>query len=259
MLLVAGLDQRRFNDYAPITGECIEDQEPQRFTPRGDFMALDVETKDCTALSDAELAEMADMCTEGGMQYEIGTLSKETEKWVLVTQVHDGQQLRGFSFSTLERIGGTPCVLFGVVAIKRATKRDTVLRQLIADNYRRALMAFPDEDVLIGTRMCQADAFDAFKNLTDIIPRPGHKASGEERAWGRRLVKRFGIEADRYDDTTFRVTGDGNLALVLDHEATKQDKIDPEVASMFDDIDSNAGDCLITCGWIMAEDLLKFG
>ena len=48
----------------------------------------------------------------------------------------------------------------------------------------------------LGTRMSDAGAFEAFKVLTDIVPRPGHKASGEERAWGRRLAKRFGIEAD---------------------------------------------------------------
>ena len=50
-------------------------------------MALDVTTKDCTALSDAELAEMADLCADGGICYEIGLLSKLVSDWVLVTQV----------------------------------------------------------------------------------------------------------------------------------------------------------------------------
>ena len=35
-------------------------------------MATDVETKDCTALSDAELAEMADLCADGPHRYEAG-------------------------------------------------------------------------------------------------------------------------------------------------------------------------------------------
>ena len=35
-------------------------------------MAIEVETKDCTALSDAELAELADMCAGGPAGYEIG-------------------------------------------------------------------------------------------------------------------------------------------------------------------------------------------
>lgn len=40
-------------------------------------MAIDVDTKDCTALSDAELEEMADICTDGPARYGIGILSKQ--------------------------------------------------------------------------------------------------------------------------------------------------------------------------------------
>ena len=69
-------------------------------------MAIDVETKDCTALSDAELGEMADICADGPAGYDVGLLSKQREEWVLITQVRDGGKLLGFSFCTLERIGG---------------------------------------------------------------------------------------------------------------------------------------------------------
>ena len=222
-------------------------------------MALEVTTKDCTALSDSELAEMADICADGGHCYEVGTLSKQVEEWVLVTLVQEGNHLRGFSFSTLERIGGTPCILLGVAAVKRTSKRDAVLRAIIGDNFRRALMAFPDEDVLLGTRMSDAGAFEGFKLLTDIVPRPGHKASGEERAWGRRLAKRFGVDAERYDDQTFVVTGDGAPPLVLDHESLKPESIDADVAAQFTVLDDGRGDCIVTCGWVMAEELLKHG
>lgn len=221
-------------------------------------MPLDVTTKDCTALSDAELAEMADLCADGGISYEIGTLSKQVADWVLVTQVREGNLLRGFSFSTLERIGGTPCVLLGVAEVKRTSKRDAVLKAVIADNLRRALMAFPDEDVLLGTRMCDPAGFEAFKVLVDVIPRPGHKASGEERAWGRRLAKRFDIDAERYDDQNFTVTGDGGSPLVLDHESLKPEKTEADVAAQFGDLDGARGDCLVTFGWVMAEELLKY-
>src|SRR6056297_2612309 len=196
-------------------------------------MALEVTTKDTTALSDSELAEMADICADGGHCYEVGTLSKQVEQWVLVTLVQEGNHLRGFSFSTLERIGGTPCILLGVASIRRTAKREPVLRAIMSDNYRRALMAFPDEDVLVGTRMTAPDALDAFKALTDVVPRPGHKASGEERAWGRRLAKRFGVDAENYDARSFTVTGDGGSPLVLDYESLKRDAIDDAVAEQF--------------------------
>src|SRR5262249_16860386 len=158
-------------------------------------MAITVETKDCTALDDTELAEMADLCAEGPAQYEVGLLSKQAEAWVLVSLAREGSKLRGFSFSTLERIGGTPCVLLGWASVQRGSGRDAVLKGVITDQFRRAVLAFPDEDVLIGTRFLDAGGYEAYKTLEDIVPRPDHKASGEERAWGRRLAKRFGIDA----------------------------------------------------------------
>lgn len=222
-------------------------------------MPFDVSTKDCAQLNDSELAEMADLCAETPSRYEIGDLSKQAEAWVLVTQVREGAHLRGFSFSTLERIGGTPAIILGLAHVRRTSKRDQVLKGIMNDNYRRALMAFPDEDVLLGTRMSDAGAFEGFKLLTDIVPRPGHKASGEERAWGRRLAKRFGVDAERYDDQTFVVTGDGAPPLVLDHESLKPESIDADVAAQFTVLDDGRGDCIVTCGWVMAEELLKHG
>jgi hypothetical protein len=220
-------------------------------------MAIAIETKDCTQLSDAELVEMADICAEGPSSFEIGLLSKQVEAWVLITMARDGRNLRGFSFCTLERIGGTPCVLIGCASIKRTSRRDAALRAMMTDQFRRAVLAFPDEDVLVGTRLVSADGFEAFKNLDDIVPRPDHKASGEERAWGRRLAKRFGIENGTYRDRDFIASGDGSFPLALDHESLNPDKLSPEVIAFFDDVNPDRGDSLIAFGWAMAEDLAK--
>lgn len=217
-------------------------------------MAIQVETKDCTALSDAELGEMADICADGPARYDVGTLSKQREAWVLITQARENGKLCGFSFCTLERIGGTPCLLVGLASVKRGARRETVLRALMADQYRRALLAFPDEDVLVGTRLIDAAGFQAFRGLEDLVRRPGHKATGEERAWGRRLAKRFGAEG-RLDDRTFTLRGDGNPCGALDYEALKPDHVDPQVAAFFEGLDRERGDSLIAFGWAMAEDL----
>ena len=222
-------------------------------------MALDVVTKDCPALRDAEYADMADLCAEGPSRFVVGLLSKQAESWVLITLVREGALLRGFSFSTLERIGGTPCVLIGLASVKRTSRRDSVLKAIMADEFRRAVLAFPDEDVLIGTRFTSASGFEAFKSLQDIVPRPGHKATGEERAWGRRLAKRFGIENGNYDDRAFVAKGDGTFPLVLDHDSLKPERIEPDVAAQFDALDTARGDALVAFGWVMAEDLAKLG
>jgi hypothetical protein len=220
-------------------------------------MAIDVETKDTTALGDAELATLGDICADGPASFDIGLLSKQREEWVLITTAKSGNALQGFSFCTLERIGGTPCVLIGLATVKRTSKRTEVLKALMADQYRRAVLAFPDEDVLIGTRFVDPSGFEAFalsRKLEDVVPRPGHKASGEERAWGRRLAKRFGVDAD-YDDRAFVAKGDGAVPCVLDHESLKPGAVSDEVRALFDGLDTSRGDSLIAFGWAMAEDL----
>jgi hypothetical protein len=217
-------------------------------------MALDVETKDCTALSDGEITEMADTVTDGPAGFDIGLLSKQAEEWVLITQVRETGKLLGFSFCTLERIGGTPCLLWGLASVKRNAKRDQVLKSLTADQFRRAVLAFPDEDVLVGTRFIDPGAFAAFKNLEDICPRPGHKPTGEERAWSRRLAKRFGAEG-RIDDRSFLVTGDTVAAGVFDFSASKPEAVPADIASFFEPLASDRRDVLIAFGWGMAEDL----
>jgi hypothetical protein len=212
-----------------------------------------VETRDCAALTDGDLDEMASM----GGAFDIGALSKAKEDWVLSTTCRIEGKLHGCTFSTLERIGGTPCVLLGLMSVKRTAKRDQVLKGLMNEAYHRALMAFPDEDVVLGSRFATAGGLEAFKQLDEMIPRPGHRAVGEERAWGRRLAKRFGVDST-YDEQSFVVKSNGQSGF-LDHETLKPEKVKPEVAAMFATVDPKKSGSLIVHGWVMAEDLVKLG
>jgi len=216
-------------------------------------MFVEVETKDSAALSEAELEALALM----GGSFDAPRLLKAQQDWVLCTTATLNGTIHGFTFSTLERIGGTPCVLFGLMSVKRSPKRDQVLKGLLAEAYHRALMAFPDEDVVVGSRFVSAEGLEAFKSLSELIPRPGHRAVGEERAWGRRLARRFGVDA-HYDEKTFIVTKKG-LSGFLDHESSKPEKIKPEIAELFAEVKPGVGACLIVHGWTMTEDLLKLG
>lgn len=216
-------------------------------------MPITVETKDASSLTDSDLDEMASM----GGAFDIGLLSKAKEDWVLSTTARDVDKLHGIMFATLERIGGTPCVLLGLLSVKRTSKRDQVLKALMSEAYHRALMAFPDEDVVVGSRFVRPDAIEAFKSLTDIIPRPGHRAVGEERAWGRRLAKRFGVDS-QYDEQTFTVKTNGQSGF-LDHESLKPEKLATGVVELFRSVDAAKGGSLVIYGWTMAEDLLKLG
>ena len=216
-------------------------------------MALDVSTNDAAALTDTDLDELASMEDA----FSAGQLSKAKEDWVLITTARFGGALHGFAFSTLERIGGTPCVLIGLMSVKRSSKRDQVLRGLIGEAYHRALMAFPDEDVVVGCRFVNADGLEAFKDLREVTPSPGSQAVGEERAWGRRLAKRFAVDA-KYDANTF-IAATGSADGFLDHESSKPDKLDAAVVEMFKAVPVSKGGAMIVYGWTMAEDLLKLG
>jgi hypothetical protein len=216
-------------------------------------MPLVVKTIDASALVDSDLDDLAAM----GGAFGIGAISKAKEDWVLFASAKLDGKLNGFMFSTLERIGGTPCVLLGMLSVKRTAKRDQVLKGLMSEAYHRALMAFPDEDVVVGSRFVRVDALEAFKSLTGIIPRPDHRAVGEERAWGKRLARRFGCEA-QYDDQSFLFKSNGQSGF-LDFESLKPGKAPAEVAAFFKNLSSKKSGALVVHGWTMTESLLKLG
>ena len=126
----------------------------------------------------------------------------------------------------------------------------------MAEAYHRALMAFPDEDVVVGSRFVTADAVEAFKELDDVTPSPGVRAVGEERAWGRRLAKRFDVEG-AYDEKSFVVRSGGQEGFI-DHETSKPEAVDPAKQELFAQVPADGGS-LIVYGWTMAEDLVKLG
>lgn len=178
-------------------------------------MAIEVETKDCSALEDVEVSGLADVSSTT-TNWEPGLLSKQVDEWVLVSQAFVNGTLEGYLFTTLERIGGTPALLIGLGHISRTPSRTLVLKALMTDQSNRALMAFPDEDVLVATRLVDPGPLEAFVELDGLRPDPGQRLSGEERAWGRRLAKRFG--AIDFDDQTM-IGNAGASALYFDHES----------------------------------------
>jgi hypothetical protein len=216
-------------------------------------MSLEVATQDCSALTEAQIEEM--LTIEGG--FGLAQFQKAQSDWVLCTLARIDGKLHGVTFSTLERIGGTPCVLIGLMTIKRTGKRDAVLKGLMGEAYHRALMAFPDEDVVVGSRFVSPDGVEAFKSLTDIIPRTGHRADGEQRAWGKRLARRFGVDS-KYDGQTFVVASDGQSGY-LDFESSKPEKISENITALFTTVNAKKGGVIIIHGWTMAESLVKLG
>ena len=125
-------------------GAGLEGSDP---TVSGGFFrshGYQVDTKDCTALGDAELAEMADICADGPAGYEIGFLSKAGRG------LGPGQP----GPRTATRSRASRSARSSASAAPRAcssawprssgrSKRDAVLRALMADQYRRAVHGLP--------------------------------------------------------------------------------------------------------------------
>ena len=212
-----------------------------------------VATRDASALTDADLDEFAAM----GGAFGIGAVSKAKDSWVLATTAYDGKTLAGFMFLTLERLGGTPCVVMGLLSVKRTAKRDAAMKGLMTEAFHRALMAFPDEDVVVGARFVAPEGLEAFAPLTNIIPRPKYNAVGEERAWGRRLARRYAIEP-QYDAGTFIAKSNAQTGFI-DYEPAKKPKVPAAIAAMFKGVNGAKGGVLIVHGWTMAESLAKLG
>ena len=213
-------------------------------------VAIEVRTTDCTALGDSDFVAMAEL-TVPTVGWEVGMLSKQAEEWVLASQAFEKDKLRGFMLTTLERIGGTPALVIGIASICRSRQRGTVLRALMHENYHKALMAFPDEDVIVATRLAGPGPLEALAELDGVRPWPEVRANGEERAWGRRLSKRFG--AVDFNDRTMIARGDGDH-FVFDHESLKVS----DGAAVVDDCETENGHYVIGWGWAMAEFLERF-
>ena len=216
-------------------------------------MTLDVTTRDCAALGDAELAEMADL-TAGTVDWEVGQLGKQAEEWVLVSTAARKGKLKGFVFTTLERIGGTPAMIVGLAATARDRSSSSTMRALMNEQYHRALMAFPDEDVLVSVRLIEPGGLELLERLSDVRPAAGVRANGEERAWGRRLSKRYG--ALTFDDRSMLARGEGP-ALVADHSPASRNGDEP-ACETFGSCKPSEGDFVIAWGWAMAEFLESF-
>lgn len=247
--LAPRLEEQRWPD-STVRWVARERMTRKRIETHGGSVVIEIYTKDCTALSDAELGDMADL-TVGGEGWEAGLLSKQAEKWVLVSQAFSDGKLQGFMMTTLERIGGTPSLLIGVGCVGRKRSRSAVLKSLMHEQLHKTLMAFPDEDVVVAARANGVGPFEALAGLADVRPWPETRANGEERAWGRRLAKRFAMTA--FDDRTMVGVGAGDN-LVLDHETLKKSDALP----IFEACRREEDQHVVAWGWAMAEYLDRF-
>jgi len=213
---------------------------------------MGIESRDSVSLKPAELDELGQFVALIDLPVSDQALDHHVEQFPLVALCSEDDDLHGFMFGSLERIGGTPCVLWGLGATKKGRTARATLEALVGELYRRAAISFPDEDVLVAGRVAQPAAYALLLDLADVCPRPGYTPNGEERAWGRRLARRFGCDS-KYDDRKFRVKATGGSQAVLD---SRHVKLGGKAASdLVGTVRPEKGEAVIAYGWAMAEAL----
>ena len=133
---------------------------------------MDVESRDSVSLKPAELDELGQLVSGVGLPLLDEQLDRHVEQFPLVAVATDDEDVLGFLFGSLERIGGTPCILWGLGAVRRGRQARPSLDALVAELYRRAAISFPDEDVLVAGRIAHPAAYTLFGVLDDVCPRP---------------------------------------------------------------------------------------
>jgi hypothetical protein len=211
-----------------------------------------IESRDSISLKPAELDELGQFVKTVGLPLVDQQLDQHVEQFPLVAIVTEDDELHGFLFGSLERIGGTPCILWGLGAVRKGRTARPSLESLLGELYRRAAISFPDEDVLVAGRIAHPAAYTLLGSLNDVCPRPKYTPNGEERAWGRRLARRFGCDA-RYDERSFKVKKGPASEPVLD---SRHVKLGGKAAvDLVGTLNPAKGEALIAYGWAMAEHL----
>ena len=217
---------------------------------------MNVESRDSVSLKPAELDEFGQILHAVGLSVTDEELDRQVEQFPLaVTATNDGE-LHSLMLGSLERIGGTPSILWGLGAVRKGRNASAAFKLMTAELSRRAAISFPDEDVIVATRFAQPSVYAMLQTYADVVPRTGYTPTGEDRAWGRRLAKRFGCEP-HFDDRTFRVEARGRkppILPVLDATAVKATG-GTKVVQLVGELDPRRGQAMIAFGWAVAEDL----
>jgi hypothetical protein len=218
---------------------------------------MNVESRDSVSLKPAELDEFGQLFAANGLPISDAELDRQVESFPLVVVAALDGELQGMMLGSLERIGGTPAILWGMGVTRKAKHAPLTLKTMTGELTRRAAISFPDEDVLVAVRLAQPSCYVLLQSYANVVPRPGYTANGEDRAWGRRLAKRYGVEPPHFDDRAFKVAVKGRKPPCLPILDTSPVKATggAKIASLVGQLDATRGQAMIAFGWAVAEEL----
>jgi hypothetical protein len=217
---------------------------------------MNVESRDSVSLKPAELDEVGQIFHSNGLPISDEELDRQVESFPLAVLASSEGDIHGLMLGSLERIGGTPSILWGMGVVRKGKNASETLKAMTGELTRRAAISFPDEDVLVAARLAQPSCYVLLQSYADVVPRPGYTPNGEDRAWGRRLAKRYGNDG-HFDDREFKVAVKGRKPPCLAVFDTSPVKATggAKIASLVGTLDAARGQAMIAFGWAVAEDL----
>jgi len=217
---------------------------------------MNVESRDSVSLKPVELDEFGQLLLSNGLPLADEELDRQVEAFPLAVVATLDGALQGAMLGSLERIGGTPSILWGLGVARKGKNAAAVLKTMTGELTRRAAISFPDEDVLVATRLAHPSCYVLLQSYANVVPRPGYTPNGEDRAWGRRLAKRYSVEP-HFDDRAFKIAVKGRkppCLPVLDTSPVKATG-GAKIAGLVGQLDATRGQAMIAFGWAVAEEL----
>ena len=220
-------------------------------------MAIEVETKDCTALGDAELArDGRHLRRRAPPASRSGCCRSRPRRGCSSPRPARTASSRASRSARSSASAARPACSSGLASVKRTSKRDAVLRAMMRRPVRRAVLAFPDEDVLVGTRFADAVGLRGVQGASRTscpgpTTRPPARSGRGAGAWPSASASRAATTSGR---SSPRATA--TVRAVLDHEQPEarghrsRGRRPVRRARR-----ASAATALIAFGWAMAEDL----
>src|SRR5688500_20364518 len=104
---------------------------------------MSVESRDSVSLKPAELDEFGQLLSAVGLSLTEEQLDQHVEAFPLIAVSAVDSEIHGFLFGSLVRIGGTPCILWGLGAAGRGLAGRAHVERLVGEPSRTAAGSLP--------------------------------------------------------------------------------------------------------------------
>ena len=99
---------------------------------------MNVESRDSVSLKPAELDEFGQLLAANGLPITDEELDRQVESFPLVVVAAAEGEIQGVMLGSLERIGGTPSILWGLGVTRKGKNASNTLKALTGELTRRA-------------------------------------------------------------------------------------------------------------------------